>query len=80
MCGTMQSHQERAEAAVIFPEWGKQMDALEARVQERFPWGWGQPIPKSWQAEQHGQLRLFDNNFQPMCSSCVFKNLEEAPI
>ena len=74
MCGTMQSHQERAEAAVIFPEWGKQMDALEVRVKERFPWGWGETVPKSWQAEKHGQLRLFGDDFQPMCSSCVLNS------
>lgn len=71
MCGTMQSQQARYEASCIFPEWGKQLDALEAKVKQRFPWGWGENIPKSWQAEKFGQLRLFDDNFQPMCSSCI---------
>ena len=71
MCGTMQSQQERAEAAAIFPEWGRKLDALEAEVKEAgFPWGWGDPVPKGWAAEKAGQLRLFDQDFQPMCSSC----------
>jgi 3'-phosphoadenosine 5'-phosphosulfate sulfotransferase (PAPS reductase)/FAD synthetase len=71
MCGTMQSQQAREEAAFFFPEWGEWLDKLERRVMQRFPWKWGQDIPKTWQLEQKGQLRLFDADFQPMCSDCV---------
>lgn len=69
MCGTMQSHEERAEAAFFYPQWGAWLDDLEQRVTERFPWQWGDDIPQWFSQEQAGQLRLFD--FQPMCRSCV---------
>jgi len=71
-CGTMQSQQARLEAAALFPEWGQWLDELERKVKLKFPWGWGQSIPKSFQNEQKGQMRLFPyDNFQPMCSSCI---------
>lgn len=72
MCGTTQEPAARAEASVLYPEWGAWLDDLEQRVMARFPWGWGQPIPKSWSAEKAGQLRLFGaTDFQPMCTSCT---------
>jgi 3'-phosphoadenosine 5'-phosphosulfate sulfotransferase (PAPS reductase)/FAD synthetase len=70
LCGTTQSKQTREEASFLFPEWGRWLDNLEARVKEKFPWGWGEPVPKSWNLERMGQLRLFDDDFQPMCHSC----------
>lgn len=69
-CGSMQSDQARLEASTLFPEWGAWLDALEAKVMQNFPWKWGQEIPRSWALEKQGQLRLFDQDFQPMCSSC----------
>ena len=71
MCGTMQSIQSRHEAAALYPDWGKRMDERERQVLERFPWGWGQNIPSSFALEQKGQLRLFDYDLQPLCSSCL---------
>jgi len=68
MCGTMQSQAEREEAAYWYPDWGAWLDDLERRVMERFPWRWGEDVPKWVGQESAGQLRLFD--FQPMCSSC----------
>lgn len=70
MCGTMQSQQERLEAASLFPEWGTWLDTLEKRAKEIHPWGWGVPIPQSWQREKQGQLSLFSS---PMCSDCTSK-------
>jgi 3'-phosphoadenosine 5'-phosphosulfate sulfotransferase (PAPS reductase)/FAD synthetase len=69
MCGTMQSQQERAEAAFFYPQWGQWLNDLEARVIKRHPWGWGENIPQWFTLEQAGQMRLFD--FQPMCQSCT---------
>lgn len=68
MYGTMQSHEERAEAAYWYPHWGAWLDELEQRVFEKHPWGWGDAVPKWWQQEKAGQLRLFE--FQPMCVGC----------
>lgn len=70
MCGTMQSQQAREEAAFFFPEWGKELDELEKEVSKKFPWKWGEEIPKDWQLEKQGQLRLFDRDFQPVCTGC----------
>lgn len=68
MCGTMQSQEEREEAAYWFPQWGKWLNDLERRVMEQHPWRWGDNMPKWLQQEKNGQLRLFD--FQPLCVGC----------
>lgn len=67
MCGTMQSKQERGEAAAIYPEWGARLDALEAEARKRHGFGWGEPFPKPIDDRQFG---LF-SDFQPMCKDCV---------
>ena len=64
MCGTMQSKAERAEAAVLYPHWGKWLSELEAEVKRLHGFGWGDPFPKP------RDLRKPDN-FQPMCKDCV---------
>lgn len=64
MCGTMQTAQERSEAAVIYPEWGAWLSSLEAEARERHGFGWGEPFPKPVDLRQ-GDL------FQPMCKDCV---------
>lgn len=76
LCGSYQPKEDRIEAATLYPEWGAWLDDLERRVQEKFPWGWGDRIPKSWSAEKAGQLSLFTADHQPMCSTC----LKNAPI
>lgn len=64
MCGTMQTAQERAEAAAIYPEWGNKLNALEAEARRLHGFGWGEPFPKPVDRRQ-GDL------FQPMCKDCV---------
>lgn len=66
MCGTMQSKAERIEAAAIYPEWGGYMDNLEAEVRKKFPWGWGEVMPKWYKQHKDGQRDLF----MPMCVGC----------
>ena len=68
MCGTMQSHEERQEAAFWYPQWGQWLDSLEKQVMVKYPWGWGENIPKWLAQEKQGQLRL--PGFQPMCTDC----------
>jgi 3'-phosphoadenosine 5'-phosphosulfate sulfotransferase (PAPS reductase)/FAD synthetase len=48
MCGTMQSLEDRAVASVFYPHWGAWIDALESRVKNEFPWGWGENVPKGY--------------------------------
>jgi 3'-phosphoadenosine 5'-phosphosulfate sulfotransferase (PAPS reductase)/FAD synthetase len=67
MCGTMQTEQERAEAAVLFPRWGKWLSSLEAEVRSRHGFGWGEPFPKPTDTRQASMF----SDFQPMCKDCV---------
>jgi 3'-phosphoadenosine 5'-phosphosulfate sulfotransferase (PAPS reductase)/FAD synthetase len=64
MCGTMQTAQERAEAAAIYPEWGARLASLEAEARRLHGFGWGEPFPKP-RDERQADL------FQPMCKDCV---------
>ncbi len=69
LCGTMQSQEERKEAAFWFPKWGRWLYKLEEKVISKFPWGWGQKLPNSYRQELAGQTNLF----QPACQSCIHK-------
>jgi len=64
MCGTMQTRQERMEAAAIYPDWGKRLSELEAEAKRLHGFGWGESFPK---AADKRQADLF----QPMCKDCV---------
>jgi 3'-phosphoadenosine 5'-phosphosulfate sulfotransferase (PAPS reductase)/FAD synthetase len=64
MCGTMQSKAERAEAAVLYPHWGKWLSELESEAKRLHGFGWGDPFPKP---ADHRQSDLF----HPMCKDCV---------
>ncbi|WP_164749178.1 phosphoadenosine phosphosulfate reductase family protein [Mesorhizobium sp. M1A.F.Ca.IN.020.04.1.1] len=64
MCGTMQSKEERVEAAALYPAWGKWLADLEYEVVSKHGFGWGAPFTKHrdvWQADL----------FQPMCKDCI---------
>jgi len=63
MCGTQQSHQQRAEASALYPEWGKWLNDLEAEAIKRHGFGWGQQKPK--QEKYQGDL------FMPACTDCL---------
>jgi len=67
MCGTMQTAQERAEAAAIYPEWGRRLTELETEARRLHGFGWGEPFPKPVDPRQG---TMFDA-FQPMCKDCV---------
>lgn len=71
MCGTMQSHAERAEAAALYPEWGRKLASLEAEAMRLHGYGWGQSFPK----RDSGQRELF----QPMCKDCINRPVEPLP-
>lgn len=65
MCGTMQTKQERAEAAALYPEWGRWLDGLEREARSRHGFGWGDQFPRA--AAGQGDL------FQPMCKDCMVR-------
>lgn len=67
LCGTMQSQEERKEAAYWFPKWGQWLFKLEEKVMSKFPWAWGQKLPDSYRQELAGQTNLF----QPACQYCI---------
>lgn len=64
MCGTMQTHGERLEAAAMYPSWGRWVDELEAEARRRHGFGWGEPFPRRRSCNQA-------DLFQPMCSDCT---------
>lgn len=76
LCGTMQSDETRAEASVLYPEWGEWIDGLEDEVTEKFPWKWGSQMPDWYKELAYGQMGIFgehekyDHHFQPMCVGC----------
>jgi 3'-phosphoadenosine 5'-phosphosulfate sulfotransferase (PAPS reductase)/FAD synthetase len=72
MCGTMQSQEQRKEAAFWFPEWGRWLDELEAAVMAKHGWGWGVPVPSWFSQAKAGQMFLPE--FMPMCQGCAFAN------
>lgn len=61
MCGTMQTQGDRNEASYFYPEWGKQLDALDKIVKDKHGWGWNDKGPSK--ANPIG-------TFQPMCTGC----------
>ncbi len=63
MCGTMQSDEERREAAILYPAWGSWLSELEREAMRLHGFGWGAPFPK----RDRRQTELF----QPMCKDCV---------
>lgn len=65
MCGTMQSHAERVEAAALYPEWGRWLDELEREVRAKHGFGWGEDYASRKDPRQ-GELL-----FQPMCKDCL---------
>lgn len=71
LCGTMQSQEQRQEAAYWFPEWGKWLDELETAVRTKHGWGWGEPTPGWLKARKNGQIAM--PGFLPMCHSCEWK-------
>lgn len=68
MCGTMQTNEERKEAAVLYPRWGDWLTELEKEAQNLHGFGWGQPAPKP--AKGQGEL------FAPMCKDCIKRGSE----
>jgi 3'-phosphoadenosine 5'-phosphosulfate sulfotransferase (PAPS reductase)/FAD synthetase len=64
MCGTMQTKEDRVEAAALYPEWGAKLDAIEAEARRLHGFGWGEPFPKP---RDERQIEMF----QPMCKDCV---------
>lgn len=64
MCGTMQSIEERREAAIIYPEWGAWLTSLEQEALRLHGFGWGKPFPTP-RDERQGDM------FMPMCSDCM---------
>jgi 3'-phosphoadenosine 5'-phosphosulfate sulfotransferase (PAPS reductase)/FAD synthetase len=74
-CGTFGSPAERVAYRQVDPVFADYLDKLEARVRERFPWGWAEGPPTWWIQSKQGQQFLFDDafdwpGFQPMCVGC----------
>jgi 3'-phosphoadenosine 5'-phosphosulfate sulfotransferase (PAPS reductase)/FAD synthetase len=72
-CGTFGSQDEREAYKKVDPEFYQYLADLEAKVRERFPWGWGEGPPQWYMDKKRGQKFLWefeDLKFQPMCVGC----------
>lgn len=75
-CGAFGSKCERESYRIADPAFSNYLDALEKKVRERFPWGWGECPPKWWLDQRRGQKFFWDmqdiaeQTFQPMCVGC----------
>lgn len=77
LCGAFAAPGELKEIELWFPDTGKRIREIAAKVKAAgFPWTWGEKPPKGWiakrQAEKAGQLEL--GAFAMLCSSCEFKH------
>lgn len=63
MCGTMQTKEERVEAAALYPVWGNWLRGLEKEARALHGFGWGEPAPKPADPLQ--------GDFFPMCKDCL---------
>jgi 3'-phosphoadenosine 5'-phosphosulfate sulfotransferase (PAPS reductase)/FAD synthetase len=72
MCGTMQTPQQRGEAAAIYPEWGSWLDELDALATAKHGWGWGEQMPKPRDDRQ-------EEMFQPLCIGCARDDQRDMP-
>jgi 3'-phosphoadenosine 5'-phosphosulfate sulfotransferase (PAPS reductase)/FAD synthetase len=63
MCGTMQTHEERKEAAALYPRWGNWLTCLEREAKELHGFGWGELAPKA--------PKPIQTDFAPMCKDCL---------
>lgn len=68
MCGTMQTVEERVEAAYLYPKWGAWLSELEAEAKRLHGFGWGQIAPNP--SKQQADL------FSPMCTGCMKRGAE----
>lgn len=64
MCGTMQSDEQRREAAYWFPKWGDWLDDLEKAAIKKFGFGWGDSFPKK-------RRKASAADFMPACQNCI---------
>ena len=64
MCGTMQTPEQRVEAAAIYPDGGAWLDSLEAEARALHGFGWGEPFPRKRPNPNQYEM------FQPMCIGC----------
>jgi 3'-phosphoadenosine 5'-phosphosulfate sulfotransferase (PAPS reductase)/FAD synthetase len=64
MCGTMQEPADRIEASVLYPEWGRWLDGLDAEAKRLHGFGWGEAHPKPVDPDQLDM-------FEPMCGACI---------
>lgn len=70
MCGTMQTNEERWEAAALYPKWGAWLTELEAQAKKAHGFGWGDQFPKARNCRM-------DDMFQPLCAGCEQTNPEQ---
>lgn len=83
LCGAFARKGELSQIDAFFPEMGRYLHDLQARVRARgFPWNWDEGPPRWWRkrlaSQRSGQYDAFDAEFQSevqmLCTSCQFRH------
>lgn len=74
LCGAFAAPGELKEIELWFPETGKRIREIAAKVTAAgFPWGWGEKPPKGWIAKRQAEKAGQTDAFPMLCTTCEFK-------
>ena len=78
LCGAFAHPGELEEIRTWFPEAAAEIERIERRVMERFPWRWEDGPPEWWQGYKNGQDFLPGFEPQILCTGCISADEEKS--
>ena len=69
LCGAFRQKGDLEIMRIFFPVEAARIEALQAKVMERFPWGWDESAP-NWFGQQKAGQQFLGDDFMPLCWSC----------
>ena len=77
LCGAFAHEGELEEIRQWFPERAAEIDHIQERVMQRFPWGWEDRPPEWWMPHENGQEFIPGLEPEILCTGCVMRQKEE---